>query len=516
MPPMTEKLVPLDIPPGIYRNGTLYQAKGRWYDGNLIRWYEKIMGPIGGWRKVLNLAQTAALQITGLARGVHGWRDNSKVSWLAIGTQTKLYAYSDGVLNDITPAALVAGQTNGSFNSGGYGQGTYGTGYYGTGSGALTLFAADTWQLDNFGEVLIATLTSDGRIFTWTPGDPVAVALSADTPPTNNLGVVVTPERFLVALGGTPFGSSTEDARLVRWADQESTTVWTPADTNAAGDFELPTKGRLMCGRRTRRQTMLWTDVDLYAMTYIDGSSVYAFEQLGDNCGIISPNACVVLGDQMMWMSHGKFFIYDGALNPLQCDVLDHVFRDETTKVHALQRAKVAAVANTLYDEIVWFYVSQSLLNGNEPDRYVAYNYREKHWTVGKLNRNGGIDRGVFEYPVWVGTDGFIYEHEIGDDRTGADAAFAVSGPYEIGEGDQLVIAQRFIPDEKTLGDVDMTLFFRKYPTSVETSKGPYTASEPTSVRGMGREVRVEVTEVNPTRWRVGIPRLGVIPGPKR
>ena len=42
-------LVPLKIPAGIYRNGTEYQAMGRWYDSNLVRWFEGTLRPVGGW-----------------------------------------------------------------------------------------------------------------------------------------------------------------------------------------------------------------------------------------------------------------------------------------------------------------------------------------------------------------------------------------------------------------------------------------------------------------------------------
>jgi len=43
--------IPLKLPPGIYRNGTQYQSAGRWYDANLVRWYDGTLRPIGGWRK---------------------------------------------------------------------------------------------------------------------------------------------------------------------------------------------------------------------------------------------------------------------------------------------------------------------------------------------------------------------------------------------------------------------------------------------------------------------------------
>ena len=42
--------IPLKLPPGVFRNGTEYQAAGRWYDANLVRWYEGTLRPINGWR----------------------------------------------------------------------------------------------------------------------------------------------------------------------------------------------------------------------------------------------------------------------------------------------------------------------------------------------------------------------------------------------------------------------------------------------------------------------------------
>ena len=46
------KPFPLRYPPGIFRNGTEYQARGRWYDANLVRFLEKTVRPIGGWENL--------------------------------------------------------------------------------------------------------------------------------------------------------------------------------------------------------------------------------------------------------------------------------------------------------------------------------------------------------------------------------------------------------------------------------------------------------------------------------
>lgn len=42
-------LLKLDIPPGIYRNGTNYQSIGRYWDANLWRFHNGVQRPVGGW-----------------------------------------------------------------------------------------------------------------------------------------------------------------------------------------------------------------------------------------------------------------------------------------------------------------------------------------------------------------------------------------------------------------------------------------------------------------------------------
>jgi len=45
-------LLPIKISPGFFKNGTQYQAKNRWYDGNLVRFSEGRLRPIGGWQRL--------------------------------------------------------------------------------------------------------------------------------------------------------------------------------------------------------------------------------------------------------------------------------------------------------------------------------------------------------------------------------------------------------------------------------------------------------------------------------
>lgn len=521
-----EKYLPLLIQPGVYNNGTKYQAKGRWFSANGVRWYNGQMCPIGGWSPVTDFAtDTAPVQIDvdSPPRMAHAWRDDDAISRLAIGTTDSLVIYTDGALNDVTPTDLATDRQDGGYVVGGYGTGLYGLVPYGEGGGATTLHAADTWQLDNFGSLLVACDTADGRILVadFSGSDAAPAGGGA---PVDNTGLVVTPEGFLVALGAGG------DPRLIQWADQYTTNVWNVSSTTSAGSIKITTRGRLVAGRRTRRQTLLWTDVDLYAMTFIGGIGVYGIEQLGENCGAVSPNSMVSLGDTTFWMSYNKFFMYDGAVKPLPCDVIDFLTHD----LNYEQISKIVAVPNTLFDEIIWFYPSGG--NNLENAKYVSYNFRENHWGLGTLARSAGVDRGVFTFPIWLDNDGKLWNHENGDSRLGLGTVFAESGPIENRDSGgyplsfEVLRVQRYIPDQKTAVDVfaapvslenalpavGVRFFSAFYPNETEKVYGPYAAGDPTSLRFTGRQFRMRIEENQPVSWRFGVPQLGILPAGRR
>jgi len=82
------KLVKIDFPPGVSRRGTLYETQGRWYDANLVRWYEGSMYPVGGW------SARSTTPLTGKARAMLPWADNSGTLYVAVGTNTNLYYFT--------------------------------------------------------------------------------------------------------------------------------------------------------------------------------------------------------------------------------------------------------------------------------------------------------------------------------------------------------------------------------------------------------------------------------------
>jgi len=490
--------IPLKLPPGIYRNGTEYQAAGRWYDANLVRWYENTLRPMGGWRK------RSASQMTGLCRGFITWRDNTANRWIAAATQSKLYAMNEGgTLKEITPTGITAGIADATLKTG-YGYSTYGSYAYGVARPDLGgIVTATTWSLDTWGEYLVACSSADGKLYEWQLGFTTPTLAAAITnAPTGNKALLVTAERILFALGagGNP--------RKVQWCDQEDNTVWTPLATNQAGDYELATPGTLLAGKRVKGVNLLFTDVDVHTATYIGAPFVYGFEKAGSGCGLISAQSVAAIDTAAIWMSKSGFWTYDGYVKPLPSDVSDYVF----SNMNFNQASKVYAVHNSKFGEIWWYYPSSG---SNENDSYVTYNYRENHWNIGSLARTAGTDAGVFTNPLLVSSDGYIYEHEVGFAYDSA-SVYAESGPVQLGNGDNLMSVRQVVPDEQTLGEAVVSFKTRNYPTGAQSTFGPYTAANPTDVRFMARQVNVKVTGAVLADWRIGVMRLDAVASGKR
>lgn len=491
-------LIPINIPPGVYRSGTELQSAGRWYDVNLVRWTEGAMEPIGGWE----VRPLSAL--TGKARSLITWKTNGNVRLMAAGTSSKLYAVTQSnSLVDITPVGFTAGSDDASTGAG-YGIGTYSGGFYGTprpDSGSVT--PATTWSLDTWGEYLVGCSTSDGKLYEWQLDytTPTKAAVIANAP-TGCIGLLVTAERSLFALGASG------NARTVAWSDLEDNTVWAPSSTNLAGSIILQTSGRIITAKRVRGQNLILTDIDAHTLTYVGQPFVYQAEIAGRACGAASANCVAVLDNMAVWMGQKGFHVYDGYVKPLPCEVYDYVFNNINTN----QISKVYAVNNSQYNEVWWFYPSA---NSNENDSYVSWDYVENHWTIGTLARTAGTDRSVFRNPIMIGTDGYIYDHEVGLNYSGA-LPYAETGPFQIGNGDQILYINEMIPDERNQGSVSATFKTRYYPTSEETTYGPYSLTQPTSVRFNGRQIKMRVTTTTPSDWRVGTQRLNAIPGGRR
>ena len=493
-------LIPIKLPPGVYRVGTDFEGSNRWRDANLVRWHQGSMRPVGGWREKAD----ASSLITAAPRAMHIWVDNTQGANTALGTANELvYVNASGTATDITPTSFTTGDEDAVVNYA-FGGSFYGTGLYGVRrEGSQEFQEADTWSLDNWGEYLVGCATSDGKLYEWQLNTANPAAQISNSPASCK-GLIVTEERFIFALqaGGNP--------RKISWCDREDNTLWTPAATNEAGDIELQTHGEIMCAARMRGRSIILTNVDAHIATYQGPPYVYGFERVGTACGAVSRKSLVAIDQGAFWMGRESFYMFDGSTaKQMPCEVQDYVFEG----MNANQHSKVHAVHNSEYGEIWWFYPSNGSI---ECDRYVSYDYLENHWEIGQVDRTAGADQGVFAEPQWVDATGVIYEHEIHGIGHGSFTPYAESGPISLGNGDTVMKVNQLIPDEETQGEVNVSFKTRFHPNDTERTYGPYSTSNPTSLRFTGRQVRLRVEATGNQDWRVGVMRINAEAGGRR
>lgn len=498
------KLIPLELPPGMFANGTEYDAKGRWRNGNLIRWYNDKLRPVGGWMRF------TPAPLAGPVRAVRTWRDNGGAPRLAAGTASKLYIHDGAIASDITPVGLVPGRDSGNVGNG-FGADDYGDEAYGTPRSTTGLVLdATVWDLDNFGQNLIALSPADGRIWQWVPPNAGVKATVIDaSAPVANKGVIVTDERFVVALGAAG------DGRRVQWCSQENPTQWVATATNTAGELQLHTNGYVMNATKLPGETLIFTDVDAHVMRFQGPPFVYGIERVGTNCGLIGRKAHATAQNFAVWMGQRSFFIYDGQVKPLPSEVQEHVFED----INYLQASKIIASNNSQFGEIWWFYPSA---NSDENDSYAIWNYKDGWWAHGKLARTAWADREVWPYPIAGAPDGNLYQQEQGwtdGGKTRVGMVWVESGPVDIGNGDQVLEVQQMIPDTNEGVTVAYTFKTRQSPNGPETVAGPYSdihGQGYIDVRFTGRQATLRVEPTSDGRFQLGTIRLDGTMGGRR
>ncbi len=492
-------LLPLNIPPGVWKNGSEYESGGRWRDASLVRWYGLELGPVGGWRVRSESA------VTGVPRAMLAWRSSASDRWIAIGTESRLYVEnSAGQSFDITPAGLIAGSADESANVG-YGSGPFGAGAFGTArpdTGSST--PATVWDLDVWSNDLVGCSQADGRLWQWSldVGSPAAAIANA---PTGCLGLAVAEQGFLMAMGAGG------DPRKVAWSDQGDDTVWTPSSTNQAGDVDLISAGTIVRGTRIGPVVLILTDLDAHAASYVGLPSVFNFQRVGFGCGAISKGACVPMGSQAAWWSNSGFWLFDGgAVQPVESEVWEYL----KTNLNLAQKSKITGFHNSPFGEVWWFYPSTA---SSENDSYVYWDYRRNHWNIGRLGRTCATEPSIFKYPLAMSPAGDCYEHEVGIDWGGAEQ-FAETGPIELGNGERVMRCTGIVSDEASPGQAEVTFTTRLYPNAAETMVGPTALSEAgrTDLRFAGRQAKLKVTGAALTDWRFGRARLELMAGGRR
>jgi len=366
---------------------------------------------------------------------------------------------------------------------------------------------------------------------------------ASDVPTVQNLIFVSDTSRFVFAFGCNDYGSTVQDPMLIRWSDQESAINWTPASTNQAGSIRLSHGSKIIAAIQTRQEIVVWTDSAVYSLQYQGPPVVWSVQLLGDNISILGPNAVAQASGIVYWMGVDKFYMYDGRIQTLNCDLRKFVYQD----IDLSQNLQVFASTNEGFNEVWWFYCSE---NSTLIDKYVVFNYIETNatggkgvWYYGNMGRTAWLDSGIQDYPIAATYNGYIVFHEFGvdDNETTTPTpivAYISSSEFDIDDGDKFGFIWRMLPDLTFAGsseDVTPQVTLTLYPmqnsgsgtgtavsADVDKLTGAayvitegFTGQVNTRIRGRQIIFRAESDTLG-TAWQLGATRIDIKPDGRR
>jgi hypothetical protein len=402
--------------------------------------------------------------------------------------------------------------------------------------------AATTYYVFNVNGLTFNLLDVAGNEINTSSSGSGSVSLIVDVPTVQNNLVVSDTSRFIITLGCNDYGSSVLDPMLIRWSAQDDPYNWTPDPTNQAGFIRISHGSKIVATVQTRQEVLILTDSAAYSLQYLGPPYVWVPQLLGDNISIMSPNAAIIASGIVYWMGVDKFYSYDGRVQTLNCDLRRYVFGD----LNQEQSLQVFCGTNEGFNEVWWFYCSA---NSTTVDKYVIYNYLEKIWYYGTMERTAWLDSGLQSYPIAAKytsatTSGNLLNHETGlnDDTTGTPAAidaYISSSEFDIGDGHNFGFVWRVLPDltfenaeAAPNGDpatVTMTLYGLANSGSGVTSSAAqpvaksntYVITEQftgmifTRMRGRQMIFKIGSNQLN-TAWQLGAPRIDIRPDGRR
>ena len=410
-----------------------------------------------------------------------------------------------------------------------------------------------SWSLDNYGELLIATI-KNGQTFSWDPNSGVATraTILSGAPTKSVMSMVSDRDRHLIILGTeTTIGSpTTQDKMFIRFSDQESLTDYTATSTNTAGSFRIDSGTKIVGAAKAKDYILILTDTSAYLMQFVGPPFTFSIRQVGSNCGCVGQHSIVYANGAVYWMSDsGGFFVFDGTVKSLGSLVEDFVFQtnDGAPGFNFANGSELTFGShNSLYSEIYWFYATS---NSSYVNRLVTYNYAENNWTTSTLARTTYEDSHVFGEPIATEFSASlapttptiqgvsngasrVFNHEIGTNEVLADGtinaipAYIKSGDFDLdaqGDGEYFIKVRRFIPDFKYInGNAKVTLELRDYPANIQVGSplGPFTVSSTTDkvdTRARARLAAVKIeNDGKDESWRFGQFRFDIQPDGRR
>jgi hypothetical protein len=520
---------PLEIPPGVVAKPTKQMNSSNWSEVNLCRWVESQLTPVGGqalYTNVVDGVETYAF--ASRCKRIHGWFGLDQVYRIAYLCEAHLYVDEGGTLTDISPGTGVTdvNYSQGDYSdglysgaatqpiqppfigAGGYGEGLYSDATYGTpraeNDTVLLDKVPDAFSLDNFGSILYAMTSPDGRLLMW---DPAVGGEAVEQPASDGRGpvpkgrsFVVTQERFIVIFGSTDDGTVDGGGpRRFAWCDQENPGAWDYSNlTSQAGFLDIEPASPIITAIATRFGTLFWTGKKAYVSQFLGIPYVYNYVELASNCTPWSPQSMTTTASLTLWMSQQGMFSFDGtSIAPIACLVRPWV-DDDIDILNVREQACMVHVGN--FNE-VWWYFPQSGQPYNT--RVIIYSYKEGWWSQGRMSRSAGITASYTAHTIMA--DGLVaYEHEANNTYPpDVPLPWAETFDLNLNSGARLTTIKQLLPDvEGDINNLLYSIFYRNSRSTgtpeLQTTPKPVRSDGYVDLRTTGRDIRLRIALAGP------------------
>lgn len=207
--------------------------------------------------------------------------------------------------------------------------------------------------------------------------------------PANYRARVVRPfKNYLIALNITK--DSVQQPTVVKWsspADPGNVPfTWDVTDpTNDAGEAPLAdTAGALVDGKKLRDQFILYKEDSVYSMRYVGGTYIFAFQQLFDDVGMLSPNCVAEFDGKHFVVGQGDVYVHNGVQKN---SVIDKKMKDYLFQGIKSGGIRSVFVVPDYSNTEMWicFQSTGATADLAQADRAVIWNWQEDTWTIRDL-----------------------------------------------------------------------------------------------------------------------------------
>jgi hypothetical protein len=211
---------------------------------------------------------------------------------------------------------------------------------------------------------------------------------------------------------------------------------------------------------------LVWTNDSLFLGQFVGAlNQPWRFDRVGRNCGLIGPNAAVIVGQRAFWASPDRqFYSYSigGEPQPIACPIRS----DYAENLTASQDDKVVASACAEFGEVRWDYPDQR--DGYENSRFLRLTVSGPDagaWSQGEQARSFMLDAGPSAYPIGVAPAGNVYYHERGFSADGGSRSWYLRTAMQLLDEDWRLLVKGCWPDFKDqMGPITITITAYEHP----------------------------------------------------